>query len=58
VHVGAHAGLPTAWKVFGSRLADAGHHVLRDQPAFEIYVNQVDGVAEEDLRTELHFPLR
>jgi DNA gyrase inhibitor GyrI len=57
VHVGAHAGLATAWKVFGSRLADAGHHVLRDQPAFEIYAN-LEGVAEEDLRTELHFPLR
>jgi AraC family transcriptional regulator len=58
VHAGPHSGLATAWKVFGSRLTDSGHHVLRDRPAFEIYVNQEEGTAESDLLTELYFPVR
>jgi AraC family transcriptional regulator len=58
VHVGPHGGLATAWKLFGNRLADAGHHVLKDRPAFEIYANQEEGAAESDLRTELYFPIR
>jgi AraC family transcriptional regulator len=58
VHVGPHGGLATAWKVFGSRLTDSGHHVLKDRPAFEIYANQEEGTAENDLHTELYFPVR
>jgi AraC family transcriptional regulator len=58
VHIGSHSNLATAWKVFGRRLADSGHHALRDRPSFEIYANQEEGTAEGDLRTELYVPVR
>jgi AraC family transcriptional regulator len=58
VHVGPHGGLAAVWKLFGNRLADAGHHILRELPTFEIYANQEQGTAESDLRTELYFPIR
>ena len=58
VHVGPHGGLARTWKLFGIRLSDAGHHVLRDKPTFEMYANQPGGTPDSDLRTELYFPIR
>jgi AraC family transcriptional regulator len=58
VHVGPRTGLATSWKLFGNRLSDAKHHVLKDQPRFEIYLDQEAGSPEDQLRTELYFPLR
>jgi AraC family transcriptional regulator len=57
-HVGPRAGLATAWKVFGNRLSDAGHHVRKDQASFEIYPNLDKDAPEDQLRTELYLPLR
>jgi len=56
-HRGGYAGLPDAYRwIFGNWIPSSGRKV-RHAPCFEVYTNDPDSTAEENLITELYVPL-
>jgi AraC family transcriptional regulator len=57
-HIGAYDGLPTAWNKFmGEWLPNSGREIGRGY-CFEVYVDDCETTAVEQLRTELYEPLK
>ncbi|MFV2053897.1 AraC family transcriptional regulator [Aliiroseovarius sp. YM-037] len=55
---GPYSGLMQAYDhLFGGWLPKSGREP-RDEPAYEIYLNMPSDTAPEDLKTEIHLPLR
>lgn len=55
---GPYSGLKTAYDyLFGGWLPKSGREP-RDQPAYEVYLNMPSDTAPEDLKTEIHLPLK
>jgi AraC family transcriptional regulator len=55
-HKGPYAGLPGAWQEFGRWIA-AQKSRSRSGPCFEVYRNDMETAAPEDLLTELYWPV-
>lgn len=55
---GPYAGLPKAWDyLFGAWLAESGREP-RDEPSYEVYLNDPTDTAPDDLVTEVVLPLK
>jgi AraC family transcriptional regulator len=56
-HRGSYAGLPVAYRwIFHEWIPSSGW-AIRKTPCFEVYVNNPNSTAEEDLITEIYVPL-
>lgn len=56
-HVGPYEGLHTLWKAIYRHWLPATGHALRDEPGFDLYVNDPRSTPPERLRTDLYLPL-
>lgn len=57
IHSGPYAGLSATWASFTADLIAAVGATARDGASLEIYLNDPDHTAAEDLRTELCMPV-
>jgi AraC family transcriptional regulator len=57
-HVGSYEGLNSAWSEFYGKWFPASEHELGEGAPFELYVNNMNEVPVEELRTELWIPVR
>lgn len=57
-HMGPYEGLGQAWKEFCDVQIPALGVEFRHAPSFEIYVNDCNEVAPEDVQTDLYVPIK
>ncbi|HOG94076.1 MAG TPA: GyrI-like domain-containing protein, partial [Opitutaceae bacterium] len=58
LHAGPYDGLSATYDAIFRDWLPASGESLRDQPAFEVYLNTVDHTPPADLRTEIWVPLQ
>lgn len=57
VHRGSYDGLAAAWSEFMSAIAASGHGMDESRPCFEVYLSDPRTTPEDEIVTELYWPI-